>query len=108
MVKGLSAISNLGGGFNFQASGEQQWCTAAMSQNTCTWNDKGCHALWTSDVVMVSKGYVRRRCSGNNGDYTAWSHDYQISLPDSITRIGCAATCDATTYPGGVPLPPNN
>jgi hypothetical protein len=57
---------------------------------------------------MVSKGYVRRRCSSKNGDYTAWSHDYHISLPDSIPGIGCAVACDATTYPGGVPLPPSN
>ncbi|MDI1488745.1 MAG: hypothetical protein OHK93_008021 [Ramalina farinacea] len=84
-------------------------CTTATVQNTCTWNDQLCHALWTSSVVQNFHGYIRRRCSGGRSgwtkkpDYTAWSHDYSWTQPSPQTRLGCGALCDQTSYPGPVP-----
>ncbi|KAF8244536.1 hypothetical protein K440DRAFT_663447 [Wilcoxina mikolae CBS 423.85] len=96
---------SVGGAFN--GSGGQTTCTIATTSDSCTWADQKCHAVWTSDVVLVSQGYVRRRCSSKNGDYTAWSKDVEFRTPEDQTRIGCAASCSDATYPGPLPLPPS-
>ncbi|KAL8995632.1 MAG: hypothetical protein Q9169_004675 [Polycauliona sp. 2 TL-2023] len=81
-------------------------CETAQSTTTCNWDDMKCHALWTSDVELVNKGYVRRRCHDKGQDYTAWSKDWNINSPEKKTRLGCGALCSDTQYPGPVPLPP--
>ncbi|KAH0562814.1 hypothetical protein GP486_002552 [Trichoglossum hirsutum] len=91
----------VGGAINGNGGGVK--CSTADSTNTCTWNDKGCHAVWTSNVNLVNHGYVRRRCHDKGADYTAWSFDFDVKVPEDQTRIGCAASCSMTTYPDPVP-----
>ncbi|KAI5777237.1 hypothetical protein EDC01DRAFT_410099 [Geopyxis carbonaria] len=96
---------SIGGGITTEFGGSK--CVTAQSENRCQWNDQGCHSVWTSDIVLVSDGYVRRRCNRkNDSDYTAWSKDITIRTPEESTRIGCAAKCDDQSYPGPIPLPP--
>ncbi|KAF6222549.1 hypothetical protein HO173_013358 [Letharia columbiana] len=100
-------------GLELQENIDNTWlkskCVTATVLNTCTWDDKLCHALWTSSVVQVFDGYIRRRCSGGRSgitsqpDYTAWSKDYSWTQPSPQTRLGCGALCDETTYPEPVP-----
>ncbi|KAL8715458.1 MAG: hypothetical protein Q9220_000792 [cf. Caloplaca sp. 1 TL-2023] len=90
----------------FNPGGGQSTCTTASSTNTCSWNDMKCHALWTSNVELVNKGYIRRRCHDKGQDYTAWSKDWNVNSPEKTTRLGCAAMCTDTSYPGPVPAPP--
>ncbi|KAI5799910.1 hypothetical protein EDC01DRAFT_648120 [Geopyxis carbonaria] len=100
----IKDILSVGGGITTEEGGSE--CVTASSENRCQWNDQMCHAIWTSDVVLVSRGYVRRRCDSKDGDYTAWSKDTEVRTPQNNTRIGCAAKCDDQNYPGAIPLPP--
>ncbi|CAL8584275.1 hypothetical protein XPA_009880 [Xanthoria parietina] len=90
----------------FNPGGGQSVCETAQSTNTCNWNDMKCHALWTSNVELVNKGYIRRRCHDKGQDYTAWSKDWNVNSPEKTTRLGCGALCTDTQYPGPVPAPP--
>jgi hypothetical protein len=81
-------------------------CKTTSTTNTCTWNDKACHALWTSNVVMRHYNYVRRRCGSKGNDRTVWSYDFDIDDPQDDTRLGCAATCSMNDYPSPVPAAP--
>ncbi|KAG9233844.1 hypothetical protein BJ875DRAFT_543434 [Amylocarpus encephaloides] len=81
----------------------KQTCTTTSTSNTCGWSDDNCHAVWVSPVSNRVHGYVRRRCSSANGDYTAWSHDHSYDLPTTIMRLGCDALCSEESYPGSVP-----
>ncbi|KAI4188748.1 MAG: hypothetical protein L6R41_001938 [Letrouitia leprolyta] len=90
----------------FNPSGGASTCNTATSSNTCSWNDMKCHALWTSDVELVNKGYVRRRCHDKGKDYTAWGKDWNVVSPEKTTRLGCAALCEDVSYPGPVPSAP--
>jgi hypothetical protein len=93
-------------GINFAANYLGSWtafeCVQAVSSGFCTWTDKLCHSVWVSAVELIILGYIRRRCSGEV-EYTAWSWDYNITVPGNQTRIGCAALCSASTYPDAVP-----
>ncbi|KAL8847542.1 MAG: hypothetical protein Q9221_007401 [Calogaya cf. arnoldii] len=91
---------------SFNPGGGQSVCETAQSTNTCNWNDMKCHALWTSNVELVNKGYIRRRCHDKGEDYTAWSKDWNVNSPEKTTRLGCGAMCTDTQYPGPVPAPP--
>jgi hypothetical protein len=95
--------------------GYQYWHTTGDSScitvNTsfqCTWSDKQCHSLWTSDVSFVGQGYVARRCRINGHDQFVCAKDYEFSSPTEITRLGCAALCSDDSYPGPVPTADQN
>ncbi|KAL8815937.1 MAG: hypothetical protein Q9223_004984 [Gallowayella weberi] len=88
---------------SFNPGGGQSTCTTASSVNTCSWDDKKCHAVWTSNVELVNRGYIRRRCNDQGRDYTAWSKDWNVNSPERTTRLGCGAMCADTVYPGPVP-----
>lgn len=77
-------------------------CATTTASNTCTWIDGKCHSLWVSDIVYQVDYYIRRRCN-DNGDYTAWSKDFSVATPATQTRLGCAAMCGDTSYPGAIP-----
>ncbi|KAI4116149.1 MAG: hypothetical protein LQ345_003378 [Seirophora villosa] len=91
---------------SFNPGGGRSSCTTASSTNTCSWDDMKCHALWTSNVELINRGYIRRRCHDKGEDYTAWSKDWNVNSPESTTRLGCGASCADTQYPGPVPSVP--
>lgn len=85
---------------SLQASYTKQQCSSASSTTTCQWNDGKCHAIWTSNTALVVNGYIDRRCKNHQ---TLWRKDLTITLPNTVTRLGCAATCDMASYPLAVP-----
>lgn len=88
---------------SFEPSGGKTECTTATTTKSCHWNDQKCHSLWTSTVLYVDHGYIRRRCNGG-GDHTVWSKDWATTSSTSYAHEGCAATCDMTSYPGPLPV----
>lgn len=74
-------------------------CKTLTTVSTCHWDDKGCHAVWTSNGVKVNHGYIRRRCNFGDGDKTVWSKDFDVREPAKEINIGCAASCSDTSYP---------
>ncbi|PVH99561.1 hypothetical protein DM02DRAFT_729135 [Periconia macrospinosa] len=110
---------------NFGGSQTFLTCNSVADQGSCSWDDKGCHAIWKGKRNRRVFGYVRRSCdkgrSGTNmsekradGYYTVGMLDFDIVLPDN-QAIGCAARCNDVKYPdprpGGppqkVPFPGN-
>lgn len=101
IIKDIWSVSG-----SFNPGGGRSSCTTASSTNTCSWDDMKCHALWTSNVELINRGYIRRRCHDKGEDYTAWSKDWNVNSPESTTRLGCGASCTDTQYPGPVPSVP--
>ncbi|RDL33077.1 uncharacterized protein BP5553_08516 [Venustampulla echinocandica] len=92
-------------GYSVGFSYSDQRCYSSTSSNTCTWDDKACHATWTSNVNYKVSGYIRRRCNYVTGakEQTIWSHDYTTIVPALKTRLGCGASCSDTSYPAEIP-----
>ncbi|KAB8270063.1 hypothetical protein BDV30DRAFT_229308 [Aspergillus minisclerotigenes] len=71
-----------------------QDCSQATDTTACTWNDGGCHIVWTQQQQLSQTGYTRRRCSSKDGDYTAWMQDFTNVIPTSYINYGCGSSCD--------------
>ncbi|MCO5602774.1 hypothetical protein L7F22_056912 [Adiantum nelumboides] len=82
--------------FGVTAGYEHQDCHTGTDVNQCTWSDGQCHCIWTQQQMTYQHGYKRRRCSSNNGDYTAWMQDVVHDAPTSVTSYGCGSKCSDT------------
>ncbi len=100
---------------NFGGAKSEQICTSTSNQGTCTWDDKGCHAIWVAQRNTLVNGYIRRSCntprSGTNvpdsskradGYYTVGMQDFNFQAPNNRI-IGCSAKCGDLKYPDATP-----
>lgn len=96
ILKGILSVS---GSVTTENSGSQ--CVSVTTSATCTWQDTACHSIWTSQIVKVNHGYIRRRCDFHDGkgDRTVWSKDLDITEQAHGLNLGCNADCSATSYP---------
>jgi len=80
--------------------GEQK-CETVSTKSTCRWDDQGCHAIWSSQKVRVSQGYIRRRCDEQTGEEnkTVWSKDWDLEDKAEELGLGCKASCADDSYP---------
>ncbi|KAF2755316.1 hypothetical protein EJ05DRAFT_478335 [Pseudovirgaria hyperparasitica] len=100
---------------NFGGSQAFSTCSTVSNTGTCTWEDKGCHAIWKAKRNKRIFGYMRRSCNtprdGTNmpntekredGYYTVGMLDFSVVVPDNQI-IGCAAKCSDLKYPDEAP-----
>jgi hypothetical protein len=75
-------------------------CESVTTKSTCKWDDKSCHAIWSSQKVKVNHGYIRRRCDFHDGkgDQSVWSKDWDVSEKAEELHLGCKADCAAGSY----------
>ncbi|ORY11486.1 hypothetical protein BCR34DRAFT_601273 [Clohesyomyces aquaticus] len=76
-------------------------CESVTTKSTCKWDDKSCHAIWSSQKVKVNHGYIRRRCDFHDGkgDQTVWSKDWDVQEKAAELHLGCKAACADGSYP---------
>lgn len=71
-----------------------QDCSMAQDTTSCTWNDGQCHVIMAEQPLLLQKGYARRRCTSNSGDYTAsmygWEHTAPLGEPKYECNGGCS------------------
>lgn len=95
----LEDILSASAGFSSTESTSR--CDLVTTATHCTWDDKKCHAAWTSQTVKVNKGYIRRRCNyfgDDKGDTTRWSMDWEVQEKATGLSLGCNAECGAQSY----------
>ncbi|KAK1454706.1 hypothetical protein CMEL01_03466 [Colletotrichum melonis] len=73
---------------------QTQTCSGSTSLTACTWNDQGCHVIWSQQQMLSQKGYQRRRCTSSNGDYTAWTKFLEKKAPTEFKNYGCGSSCN--------------
>lgn len=83
-----------------EAGYELQKCHTSESARTCTWSDGGCHRVATAQEVVVQRGYARRRCSSDKGDYTAWLKDWKHRVPTKLAALSCDNGCQRVGLEG--------
>ncbi|KAK1726485.1 uncharacterized protein BDZ83DRAFT_546322, partial [Colletotrichum acutatum] len=73
---------------------QTQTCSGSTSLTACTWNDQGCHVIWSQQQMLSQKGYQRRRCASGDGDYTAWTKFLEKKAPTEFKNYGCGSSCN--------------
>ncbi|OJD16326.1 hypothetical protein AJ78_03495 [Emergomyces pasteurianus Ep9510] len=91
-------VPGLSFGVEFSSTIENSECYSASSTTTCTWNDKGCHTVWTQQQMVLTKGYERKRCNWGNGDETECMRSWEQNTPTTYTDYGCGSKCEDTNY----------
>lgn len=101
-------IEGLHLGVSATVTTEDSKCFTATEVSACTWNDEGCHAIWTQQQMLVQKGYRRHRCNWGNGDETECMADWIMRTPTKMVNYGCGSKCSDTNDCGhtdGTPCP---
>lgn len=75
---------------------EESKCFTATDVSACTWNDGGCHTVWTQQQMLVQEGYRRHRCNWGNGDETECMADWTVRTPTKMVNYGCGSKCSDT------------
>ncbi|KAH7143321.1 hypothetical protein DER46DRAFT_673546 [Fusarium sp. MPI-SDFR-AT-0072] len=83
-------------GITFQSTTSKSKCVTASDNTACTWNDQGCHTIWTQQQVLRQKGYRRQRCNWGNGDETQCMDDWEQTTPSDHVSYGCGSQCTDT------------
>ncbi|KAI5456847.1 hypothetical protein BGZ63DRAFT_408319 [Mariannaea sp. PMI_226] len=94
-VAGNVGITLLGQtlGVTVTITNDDQKCNSADDATSCSWNDGGCHVIWSQQEIFRQTGYRRKRCNYGHGDQTMCMENWEQNTPTTRVNYGCGSKC---------------